>query len=64
MVAAMVGRATCSMNSNKLGDNRRGSGSEAMTAEMDRTPFLTGKGLEVELEGGDWDGDLGMRALE
>ena len=43
MVAAIVGRATCSINSNRLGDNLIGSGREAMTADIESTPFLTGR---------------------
>ena len=64
IVAAIVGRATCSMNSNKLGDSRIGSGRDAITADIESTPLLTGKRSEVTLVGGEWDGDLGTRVLE
>ena len=43
----MVGVATRSMNSRRLGVNFISSGSEATTAETDRIPFFTGRaGLE------------------
>ena len=46
-VAAMVGLATRSMNSRRLGVNLISSGREATTADTDRIPFFTGRaGLE------------------
>ena len=43
----MVGVATRSMNSRRLGVNFISSGREATTAETERIPFLTGRaGLE------------------
>lgn len=42
-VAAIVGRATCSMNSRKLCVNLMSSGSDSMTAQRESTPLFTGR---------------------
>ena len=60
MVAAMVGLATCSMNSSRLGESLRGSGSEAITADIESIPFLIGKRSEVTLGAGEGERDLGV----
>lgn len=53
-VAAMVGLATRSMNSRRLGVNFISSGREDTTAETDRIPFLTGRADLVPFGGGSW----------
>ena len=43
-VAAMVGFATCSMNSSKLGVSSMFSGTEAIMADSESTPLFVGAG--------------------
>ena len=59
-VAAMVGLATRSINSRRLGVNLISSVREATTAERDRIPFFTGRAdLDSSTFGGGADGMLG-----